>query len=115
MKKLVIGLACLGAVVAVETFGIDQYDKKSYDRSIAYVGQLIFNQRNELAQNKEQAARYKAQGIIVSELDGPNKSLEWAAKAYKRLDFCLRTQRFLLRPSDDAWIYCKSASGLNYL
>ena len=112
MKKLLIGLACLGSLSAIQIFGLDQYDKTRYEANFAYVAQLIHNLRNELAQDKEQAAALRSQGVIVNEIDSANKSREWVVKAYKRLDFCLRTQRFLLRPSDEAWIYCKTESRL---
>ena len=98
--------------MAVQAFALDHYDKITYERHIANVNQSIVNRRSELAQNKQLVAEYKAQGLILNEMDGANRSSEWMIKTYKSMDFCIRTQRFLLRPSDEAWIYCKKESKL---
>jgi hypothetical protein len=112
MKKLLIGLTGIGAVVVVQMFALDQYDRVAYERRITNIGQSIVNRRDELARNNQLMAEYSAQGLILNEMDGANRSLEWTIKAYKGLDFCIRIQRFLLRPSDEAWIYCKKESKL---
>ena len=112
MNKLLIGLTSLGAVVAVQAFALDHYDKITYEWHITNVDQSIINRRSELAQNKQLVAEYKAQGLILNDMDSTNRSLEWIIKAYKGMNFCIRAQRFLLRPSDEAWIYCKKESKL---
>ena len=96
----------------MESFGLGQYDRSNYDRSIKYVEQLILNNRNEFAQIKGQISEEDAQGAFASDIESASKSRERIAKAYAGLNFCLRTQRLLLRPSDEAWIYCKKESKL---
>jgi hypothetical protein len=80
LKKLFIGLTCLSAVVLTQAFGLDQYDKTEYDRRIAYVQQLNYNNRDKLSQIKAQKEEEKASGAVVIETGASIKSLEWVKK-----------------------------------
>ena len=112
-KLLVVLLPILVTASIAQSVGLDQHDKSDYKRDVAYVRQIISQNRHALRVKKIRIARITQEGGGVSASENNTNDLKILIANYTRLESCLDLQRLLLRPSDDAWIYCKAEAGLN--
>ena len=112
-KLLLVLLPILATASIAQSLGLDQHDQSEYKRDAAYVRQMISQNRHALRAEKIRIARITQEGGGVAALENNINSLKILINNYSRLESCLGLQRLLLRPSDDAWIYCKAEAGLN--
>jgi hypothetical protein len=112
-KLLLVLLPILATASIAQSVGLDQHDQSEYKRDAAYVRQMITQHRHALRVEKIRIARIAQEGGGVSGSENNVNSLKKLIASYTRLESCLDLQRLLLRPSDDAWIYCKAEAGLD--
>jgi len=74
---------------------------------------MISQHRHALRVEKIRIARIAQEGGGVSDSENNINDLKMLIANYTSLESCLDLQRLLLRPSDDAWIYCKAEAGMN--
>lgn len=112
-KLLLVLLPILATASIAQSVGLDQHDQSEYKRDAAYARQMISQHRHALRVEKIRIARIAQEGGGVSDSENNINDLKMLIANYTSLESCLDLQRLLLRPSDDAWIYCKAEAGMN--
>ena len=112
-KFIVIVLPVLVTASIAQSLGLDQHDRSEYKRDMAYAKQGISQSRHALRVEKIRIAKIVQESGGMAASENRIGAFKILIRSYTKLDSCLSTQRVLLRPSDNAWIYCRAESGLS--